>query len=94
MLKLNLLPPQDKKDLELAKLGRLIASLAIWFLIFLIIFTLLLVSTYFSLSILLEEQRKLIEIRQSDPKAQEILEIEEKIKQTNQVVKQVHLKQK
>ena len=93
MLKLNLLPPHDKKDLELAKLSRLIASLAVWFLIFLIIFTLLLVSTYFSLSIFLEEQRKLIEVRQSDPKMQEILEIEEKIKQTNQIVKQVCLKQ-
>ena len=93
MLKLNLLPSQDKKDLELAKLSRLIASLAVWFLIFLIIFTLLLVSTYFSLSILLDEQKKLIEIRQSDPKMQEVLKIEEKIKQTNQIVKQVYLKQ-
>ena len=93
MLKLNLLPSQDKKDLELAELSRLIASLAVWFLIFLIIFTLLLVSTYFSLSILLEEQKKLIEIRQRDPKTQDMLEIEEKIKQTNQTVKQVYLKQ-
>jgi len=93
MLKLNLLPPQDKKDLELAKLSRLIVSLAVWFLIFLIIFTLFLVSTYFSLSILLAEQKKLIGIRQSDPKTQEMLEIEEKIKQTNQIVKQVYSKQ-
>lgn len=93
MFKLNLLPSQDKKDLELASLSRLIASLAIWFLIFLIIFTLLLISTYFSLSILLEEQKKLIEIRQSDPKTQGVLEIEGKIKQANQIVKQVYLKQ-
>ena len=93
MLKLNLLPPQDKKDLELAKLSRLIASLAVWFLIFLIIFTLFLVSTYFSLSILLAEQKKLIGIRQSDPKTQDVLKIEEKIKRTNQIVKQVYSKQ-
>ncbi len=93
MLKLNLLPLQDKKNLESAELSRLVASLAVWFLIFLIIFTLLLVSTYFSLSILLEEQKKLIEIRQSDLKTQEVLEIEEKIKQANQLVKQIYLKQ-
>ncbi len=93
MLKLNLLPFQDKKNLESAELSRLIASLAVCFLFFLIIFILLLVSTYFSLSILSEEQKKLIEIRQSDPKTQEILEIEEKIKQTNQLIKQVYLKQ-
>jgi len=93
MLKLNLLPSQDKKDLELAKISRLIASLAVWILIFLIIFILLLVSTYFSLSILLDEQKKLIEIRQSDPRTQDMLEIEEKIRQTNQIVKQVYLKQ-
>ena len=93
MFKLNLLPSKDKKDLELASLSRLIASLAVWFLIFSIIFTLLLVSTYFSLSILLEEQKKLMEIRQSDPKTQYMLEIEGKIKQANQIVKQVYLKQ-
>jgi len=94
MLKLNLLPPKEKKDLELAEFSRLIASLAIWFLIFLIIFTLLLTSSYFSLSILLEEQKQLIGIRQSNPKTQDILEIEEKIKQTNQTIKQVYIKQK
>ena len=93
MLKLNLLPSQEKRNLELVELSRLLVSLASWILIFLIIFTLFLVSTYFSLSILLKEQKKLIEIRQSDAQMQSLLEIEERIKQTNQIVKQVYSKQ-
>ena len=93
MIRLNLLPPQEKKRLELTKFNSLLAFLTVWFSVFLIIFVLLLLSAFFSLSILLQEQRKLIEIRQSDPKTQYLLEIEEKIKQTNQIIKQVQLKQ-
>lgn len=94
MLKLNLLPPSEKKELELLKLNRLLVSLAIWLLVFVIIFTLFLASTFFCLSILLREQKHLIEVRQSDPKMQSLLEIEEKVKQTNQTIKQVYLTQK
>ena len=93
MIRLNLLPPQEKKRLESIKLNHLISFLAVWLSVFLIIFVIFLLSTFFSLSILLQEQRKLIEVRQSDPKTQYLLEIEEKIKQTNQIVKQVQLKQ-
>ncbi len=94
MLELNLLPPQEKKEAELANLTRLVTSLSIWFLAFLIIFTLLLASTFFYLSILLRAQNRLIEIRQSDPKAQRLVEIEKKIKQANSRLSQIHLKQK
>lgn len=94
MLKLNLLPPSEKKRLELTKLSRLTVLLTVWFLVFLVVFALLLTATFFSLSILLHEQKKLIEIRQSDPKTQHLLEIEEKIERTNQIIRQVCLKQK
>jgi Tfp pilus assembly protein PilN len=94
MLKLNLLPPLEKKRLELTELSRLTALLAVWFLVFLVVFVLLLTTTFFSLSILLNEQKKLIEIRQSDPKTQHLLEIEEKIERTNQIIRQICLKQK
>jgi type IV pilus assembly protein PilN len=94
MLKLNLLPPEEKKELELVNLSRLILSLAGWLSFFLIVFTLLLVSTFFCLSILLQAQDRLIEIRQSDSKMQNLLEIEEKIKQANQRINRVFLKQK
>lgn len=93
MIRLNLLPPQEKKRLEFVKFNSLLASLAIWLSVFLTIFVILLLSAFFSLSILLQEQRRLIEIRQSDPKTQYLLEIEKKIEQANQIIKQVHLKQ-
>jgi len=93
MLRLNLLPPAEKKELMLARLNSLILSLAVWFLILLIIFSLFLASTFFCLSILLKEQKNLIAIRENDPQMQSLLEIEEKIKQTNQTIEQVSSKQ-
>jgi Tfp pilus assembly protein PilN len=93
MLKLNLLPPKEKKELELAELNRLAVSLAFRFLIILIIFVLLLANTYFCLSILIKAQKDLIEIRQSDKEAQHQTEFEEKIKQINREAKQIYAKQ-
>jgi len=93
MLKLNLLPFQEKKNLELTEFSRLLVFLGIWLSAFLIIFTLFLVSTFFCLSILLREQNNLIEIRQNDSQMQTLLKIEEKTKQTNKVIEQIYLKQ-
>jgi len=93
MLELNLLPSQEKKEVELANLSRLVASLSVWFLVSLIIFALLLASTFFYLSILLRAQNRLIEIRQNDPKTQRLVEIEGKIQQANRRINQIYLKQ-
>ena len=93
MLKLNLLPPVKKRELELAALDNLLRSLAVRFLILLIIFSLFLASILFCLSILLKEQRNLITIRKSDPQMKNLLMIEDKIKLANQVIERVDLKQ-
>jgi type IV pilus assembly protein PilN len=94
MIKLNLLPPQDKKELELADLNRLTVCLVVYLAIFLIIFISLLLTTFFSLSILLKAQDELIEIRKQDTRIQRLITIEEKIKQANQQLSQVYQKQK
>jgi len=94
MIKINLLPSAEKKQLELASFIRLAASFGIWILISLIIFVLLLVSTYGSLAILLKDQNRLIEIRRADRKTQRLVEIEETIKKVNNQLIDIHLKQK
>jgi len=93
MLKLNLLPPRERKEMEWANLSSLATSLSAWFFVFLIIFALLSASTYFYLSILLRAQTRLLEIRQNDPKIQRLVEIEKKIKQANVRLRQINLKQ-
>jgi Tfp pilus assembly protein PilN len=93
MIKLNLLPPKEKKELELAELNCLVASLTSRFLIILIIFALLLANTYFCLLILIKVQRDLIEVRQSDKEAQHQARVEEKIKQLNQEAEKIYTKQ-
>lgn len=94
MIKLNLLPPQEKREVELIDFNYLITSLGFWFLFFLMIFSLLLVSTYFSLFIFLKTQSLLIETKQNDEEIQNLIEIEENIKQANEQINKVHLKQK
>lgn len=93
-LRLNLLPPQEKKRLEFNKLNRLIYFLALWLSFFLIVFFVLLLSAFFSLSILLQAQKEMIKTKEADYRTQYLLEIEDKVKQANQIIKQVHLKQK
>ena len=68
--------------------------MAIWFSIFLLIFTLLLTSTYFYLSILLKAQNNSIEVRKQDERIQLLAELETRIRQANQQVSRIHLKQK
>ncbi|MBU1255743.1 PilN domain-containing protein [Patescibacteria group bacterium] len=94
MIKLNLLPPREKEKLELDKLNNLIFFLAVRIAIFLLIFTLLLIVTYYSLFILLKEQERLIEINENDIRIQQLVKIEEKIKNVNQHLDKIHLKQK
>jgi len=94
MIKINLLSPAEKKQLELANFIRLAISFGIWISVFLIVFILLLVSTYGSLAILLKDQNRLIEIRRADHKTQRLVEIEETIKKVNDQLIDINLKQK
>lgn len=94
MLRLNLLPPQDKKRIELANLNSLVVFLSFCFLSILVISALVLSSISFYLSDLLRDQDELIAERQNDLRIQQSVEIEEKIKQANQRVNQIYLKQK
>jgi len=94
MIKINLLPPAEKKQLELANFIRLAASFGIWISVSLIIFVLLLVSAYGSLVILLKDQNRLIEIRRADRKTQRLVEIEGTIEKVNNQLIDINLKQK
>lgn len=94
MLKLNLLPPQEKKKIEWANLSRLVISLSIWFIIFLTVFNLFLVGDLFFFSTLLDSQKKLLTVRETDPNVRHLIEIEEKIGQSNQLAKRIGQKQK
>ena len=93
MFKFNLLSPGEKEQIELAKLHRLIVIFVAWIFVFLLTFVLLLVSTFFSLSILLKSQNTLIQHREQDEKNKYLVEIEQRIKQANQKLDQVYLKQ-
>jgi len=94
MIKINLLPPAEKKQLELASFVRLAISFGVWISVSLIVFVLLLVSTYGSLAILLKDQNRLIEIRRADHKTQRLVEMEEAIKKVNNQLVDIVLKQK
>lgn len=94
MLRFNLLPPEEKKQLELAKFYHLVVVCTFWIFVSLFVFVLLLASTFFSLSILLKSQNTLIQYREQDEKNKYLVEIEQRIKQVNQKLDQIYLKQK
>ncbi len=94
MIKLNLLPPKEKRKLELANLNRLVVFLAIRIAIFLFIFTLFLITTYYCLFVLLKEQKRSIEINRNDVRIQHLTKMEEKIENVNQQLDKINLKQK
>ena len=93
MIKLNLLPPQQKEELRLVEFNRLLVSFAFRFSIVLVIFILLLISSYFCLLIIIRAQNNLIEVRQNDEKAQYQAEVEQRIEQINQEVGKISVKQ-
>lgn len=67
--------------------------MAIRIAVFLLVFILLLISTYYCLFILLKEQKRLIEINENDIKIQQLVKIEEKIENVNQQLAKINLKQ-
>jgi len=93
MFKFNLLPPQEKKELELVKFCRLLIFLSFRLIAVLIIFILILATTYLFLSILVKAQSDLIELRQNNEKTKHQVEVEDNIRQINQGAKKVLVKQ-
>lgn len=94
MIKLNLLPPKEKEEAKLADFIRWLIFFATPISIFLIIFILLLVGTFFSLFVMTRAQEEAIKIRESDSKMQELFQTEERIAEINQILDQVYNKQK
>lgn len=94
MIRLNLLPPKEKKELKWADLNQLVIILSVWLLFFLLLSSLFLIGSYSYLSNLLKKQGVLIEIRQDDPKIQHLLELENKVQQANRKIERIYLKQK
>jgi Tfp pilus assembly protein PilN len=95
MLKLNLLPPQEKQELERSEIAHWFISFWVMILVGLIIFSLLLLGTYWYLVILLKAQNELIAIEQSNvAMIKQISQMETKIEQINQNISQIYLLQK
>jgi len=93
-MRINLLPPQEKKKIALANFNHLLACLVFYLVIISAIFIILLLSVYFFLSIILNAQTDLIKFRQGGQKIQYLMTIEEKIKQADQQLEQIYDKQK
>ena len=94
MIKFNLLPPGEKKELEIMHLNQILVFLLIRIFFIMIIFIILLTSAYFSLFILLNMQEKLVQAEKDDSSFQKIVEIEEEINGTNKLLKKISGKQK
>lgn len=94
MINLNLLPPAEKKELELIRTGFKLRGFILCFFVSLIIFIIFLTNTLLCLSILLKAQNELVEIRQSDKRNQYLLEMEDKIKEINFEMERIVQKQK
>jgi len=93
MIKLNLLPPAEKTRLKWKALTNWLVFFGGWFGFFLAVFTALLLGAFFSLSILLNTQKELIQTRENTKQNRNIAEIEKKVKQVNQDIEKIRQKQ-
>lgn len=89
MFKFNLLPPKEKKELSLNAINQWFVFFCGFLLVLVIIFTLLCLNSYLYLYIIIKSQNQLIEAEEKNAKAQELIQIEEKIKQTNQKIRKI-----
>lgn len=93
MIKLNLLSPQAKEELEFVNINKLLSSMMIWIVLFLIFFSLLLVSIFIYLFIISQSQNRLIQSRQDNPEIQQLALMENKIKEANKLISQTYSRQ-
>jgi Tfp pilus assembly protein PilN len=93
MINVNLLPQEEKRELELIKISFKLRSFVFCSLISFLIFIIFLGNTLLCLSILLRTQKELVEIRQNDKRTQYLLEMENKIKEINSGMERIIQKQ-
>jgi len=93
MINVNLLPQEEKKELELIKISFKLRTFVFCFLISFLIFIIFLSSTLLCISILLRTQKELVEVRQNDKRTQYLLEMENKIKEINLGMERIVQKQ-
>lgn len=89
MIKLNLLPPAYKKNLELTGLRRIFLSLIARIFAVLFIFLIILSSMFLYLSILVRYQEQLIKNEEQDARMKELLTMEETIAVANEKINRV-----
>ncbi len=85
---INLLPSQEKKELEIKRTIKVIAILGSLFLIFLIFLGLLLFSIKIYILSQIRDQKTLIEIESRSTESPEIQELEKNIGEANQIISQ------
>ena len=90
MIRINLLPPQRKKEINLDKMNRWLIFFGSGLLILILIFVLLALNSYFYLLITLSSQQKLIDRSQGGSELQEVNQLEEEINQANQKIDQIY----
>lgn len=93
MSTINLLPLREKKRLELKELAFLLLAFGVRLSLILGVFTAILITTYFSLLILVKSQDGLIESRQNDERTQRLIEIENRVKSINEQAGKILAKQ-
>lgn len=89
MIKLNLLPSDHKKKLELANLKRLTLSLVSRIFVVLLAFTFILSAIFFYVAMLVRYQEQLIKNKQEDAKMQLLISMEEKVSLANRKIERV-----
>lgn len=93
MLGINLLPPAEKKKIELANLYRLVYALVLRIGLLLAFGALLLANAWLCLFILLRDQNRLIHLREHDIRLQYIVEMEETTSADNAILEAIAAKQ-
>lgn len=94
MFNFNLLPPQEKKTLEIEKKSLLIGGILKFIFLLLLSFFILLLSINFSIRQLVSDQKKYLEERKNDELVKKTLSLDAKITSTNSMIDEVYSIQK
>lgn len=86
MIKLNLLPPTEKKYYQIETIRRFVVFLSIGLSVILSLFIGLLVFNYFFVSFQLEPTIHQLEVEKATEKARKVEELEKQIKETNRKI--------
>lgn len=86
MIKLNLLPPTEKKYYQIETIRRFVVFLSIGLFVILLLFIGLLIFNYLFISFQLEPTMRQLEIEKATEKARKVEEFEKQIKETNRKI--------